>query len=169
MLNASDATSLVNSLVKESFVTPVVFHCDATLSSTPSQIVEAFLNLDNWPGFTGYGPLPGIRSAEFEVRTPEILGTRIRVINTDGSRHEEVVVAWNPDCGFSLVLQNFTPPLSKLATHFVETWEFMPGPKGTLVRRTFELHPRSTLARCALWLISFPFRLAVRKHLRLMR
>lgn len=43
-----------------------------------------------------YGPLPGIREAEFEAKTAEIVGTRIRVTNRDGSTHVEEIVEWEP-------------------------------------------------------------------------
>ena len=68
--------------------------------------------------------LPGIKAAEFEARTPEVVGTRIRVTNTDGSSHVEEIVEWEPDRRLRLRMGEFSPPLSRLATGFDETWEF---------------------------------------------
>jgi hypothetical protein len=63
----------------------------------PGEIASQILDLANWTSFTGYGVLPGITSAEFEVRTPDVVGTRIRVTNTDRSSHVEEIVEWRPD------------------------------------------------------------------------
>ena len=73
---------------------PVCFPCETTLPLRPNEIAEQVLDITNWPDFEGYGPLPGNTSAEFEVRTPEFVGSRIRVENTDGSSHVEEIVEW---------------------------------------------------------------------------
>jgi hypothetical protein len=75
-------------------MTPITFTCRATVPFTPQQIADQILNLANWPKFQGYGPLPGIMAAEIEVRTPHVVGTRIQVTNTDGSRHVEEITVW---------------------------------------------------------------------------
>ena len=53
-------------------MTPVYFSCETTLPLTPDEIAEQILDITNWPDFQGYGPLPGIKTAEFEVRTPTL-------------------------------------------------------------------------------------------------
>ena len=85
---------------------------------------QQILDLGLWPSFQGYGPLPGIRAAEYEARTPEVVGTRIRVTDTDGSSHVEEIVEWEPDRRIRLRMGEFSPPLSHLATGFDETFEF---------------------------------------------
>ena len=70
---------------------PITFACEEKLAVPPERIAEQILDLGLWPGFRGYGPLPGIRAAEFEARTPEVVGTRIRVMDTDGSVHVEEI------------------------------------------------------------------------------
>ena len=102
----------------------ITFSCEETLAMPPEEVARQILDLDRWPGFEGYGPLPGIRAAEFEARTPEVVGTRIRVTNTDGSSHVEEIVTWEPDRRLRLRMGEFSPPLSRLATGFDETWEF---------------------------------------------
>ena len=42
-------------------------------------------------------------------------------------------------------MKDFSPPLSRLATGFVETWEFERLDDGTRVVRSFEMHPKSAL------------------------
>jgi hypothetical protein len=150
-------------------VTPIRFSCEDTLGSTPEEIARQILDLDLWPGFEGYGPLPGIRAAEFESRTPEVVGTRIRVTDTDGSSHLEEVVEWEPGRRVRLRMGEFSPPLSRLATGFDETFEFEQVGEQTRVVRRFELHPKSKATRPLLWLISLLLRKAVARHLRRMR
>lgn len=131
---------------------PIRFSCEETLSIPPEQIAEQILDPTRWPGFPGYGVLPGIKAAEFEVRTPEVVGTRIRVTDTDGSSHLEEIVEWEPDRRLRLRMGEFSPPLSYLATGFEETWEFRGIGRDTRVVRSFALHARSSITRPLLWL-----------------
>ena len=148
---------------------PITFRCNAALPLAPEVIAGQILDLARWPEFGGYGPLPGIRSAEFEARTPEVIGSRIRVTNRDGSTHVEEVVEWHPDRRVRLHLGEFSAPLSRLATEFVETWEFDRNGDETCVTRSFELHAKWRGAWPFLWMISLLLRRAVACHLRQMR
>jgi hypothetical protein len=139
------------------------------LPLSPADIAGRILDLANWTDFRGYAVLPGIRAAEYEVRTPGVVGSRIRVTSTDGSSHVEEVVEWQPDHSVRLQMTGFSPPLSRLATAFDESWAFEPVGTATRVTRSFELHPRSAVTRPALWLISLLLRRAVARHLRQMR
>lgn len=148
---------------------PITFSCIETLPLAPQAIAELMLDLANWSSFTGYGPLPGVKSAEFEVRTPNVVGTRIQATNGDGSRHIEEIVEWDPDRRLRLDMKEFSPPLSLLTTHFEEIWEFEPEGERTRVVRSFRMYPRSFIARPILWLISLLLRRAVTQHLRFMK
>lgn len=148
---------------------PITFSCAATLSQPPEVIAGQILDLANWTDFKGYGPLPGIKAAVFEVRTPGVVGSRIRVTNSDGSSHVEEIVEWQPDQRLRLRMGDFSPPLSRLATGFLETWDFQRRGQNTHVTRSFELHPRSRWTRPLLWLISFLFKPAINRHLRQLR
>lgn len=148
---------------------PITFTCRETLALAPTDIAGQILDLGKWPEFTGYGPLPGIKSAEFEARTPEVVGTRIKVTNTDGSAHVEEIVEWKPDARLVLHMADFSPPLSRLATRFEEEWVFERAGDATLAARTFRLYPKSVLTRPAVWLISLLLRRAVARHLRQMK
>ncbi len=145
---------------------PVTFTCRATVALAPADIAGQILDPAKWSEFGGYGPLPGVKSAEFEARTPGGVGTRIRVTNTDGSPHVEEVVEWRPDARLVLRMADFSPPLSRLATRFEEAWAFERAGDATRVARTFRLYPKSVLTRPAVWLISFLLRRAVARHLR---
>ena len=144
---------------------PVRIVCRATLPMPPEWIAEQILDLARWPEFEGYGPLPGIRMAEFEARTDDVVGTRIRVENTDGTRHVEEILTWQPTTCLRLRLADFSPPLSRIADHFIESWHFERTGDETRAVRSFELHARSALTRPLLVLIRPLLRRAIERHL----
>jgi hypothetical protein len=148
---------------------PITFTCEETLPLAPEAIAQQILDLTKWPEFHGYGPIPGIKVAEFEVQPPGIVGSRIRVRNRDGSSHVEEIVEWQPDCRLRLHMKEFSAPLSRLATEFEETWEFKRTGDETHVTRSFRLHAKSVLARLVLWVMSFFLKWAIVRHLREMR
>ena len=144
---------------------PITFACRKTLLLEPEAIANQILDLAKWPDFRGYGPMPGIKSAEFESRTANVVGSRIRVTNLDGSTHIEEIVEWQPDKRLQLLIKDFSQPLSRLATSFVETWEFQQIDDKTKVLRSFEMNARSRTAWPILWLISFVLKRAIDRHL----
>lgn len=150
-------------------VRPIKFSTTAYLPVSPNEIAERILDVSNWTDFRGYGPLPGIRSAEFALRTPEVVGSRIQVCNTDGSSHFEEIVDWQPERRIQLNMSAFSAPLSWLAKSFDETWEFERDGEKTTVVRSFELHAQSALTRPILWLISLLLRKAIDQQLRQIR
>lgn len=148
---------------------PITFTCKTMLPQKPEEIANQILDLSKWPEFNGYGPLPGIKQVEFEKKTAEIVGTRIRVTNRDGSTHVEEIVKWEPTRRLRLHMHEFSPPVSRLATSFDETWEFERVGDRTNVVRSFEMHPKSALTKPLLWLISFVLKRAISRHLEQMR
>ena len=80
------------------------------MTLSPNEIASRILDVVNWSDFDGYGPLAEIDSAEFEVRTPDVVGSRIRVRNTDGSRHLQTITEWQPTSRIALQLCE-SPPL----------------------------------------------------------
>ncbi len=148
---------------------PIRFTCHATLALKPKEIASQILDLSKWSEFNGYGLLPGIMQAEFEKKTDEIVGTRIRVTNRDGSTHVEEIVEWEPTRRLRLHMSEFSPPVSRLATAFDETWKFERVGDRTKVVRSFEMHPKSILTKPLLWLVSFLLKRAIARHLEQMR
>jgi hypothetical protein len=53
-----------------------------------------------------------------------MIGSRIRVRNTDGSQHVEEILKWVPNKELILKLQEFTPPLSYLGDALPRGVEF---------------------------------------------
>ena len=148
---------------------PITFACEETLGMLPEQIAQQILDISRWSSFQRYGLLPGIRTADFEIRTTEIVGSRVRVTTTDGSSHVEEIVEWEPDRRVRLHMRGFSPPLSRLATGFNETWQFSRIGRDTRVVRSFELHATSRVTRPLLWLISILLKRAIARHLRQVR
>ncbi len=148
---------------------PITFSTGELLGLSPEEIAGHILNLARWPDFLGYGVVPGIRSAEFERRTPEVVGTRIRVVGTDGSVHVEEIVEWVPTRRMALRMEEFSAPLGWFCTHFDEAWEIEPRGGKTWVDRTFEMYPRSLFWRPAVWVISLFLKRSIARNLRQMR
>jgi hypothetical protein len=103
--------------------------------------------------------------AEYETRGETMVGARIQVHDKDGASRVETVEVWEPPERIVLRLHEFTPPLSRLASHFREVWTFAERAGGTEVVRRLEMFPRSALARPALWAISLLMRRAIARHL----
>ena len=147
---------------------PITFTCEETLALVPDDIARQILDVTKWPDFHGYGPLPGIKVAEFEVQTSEIVGSRIGVTNTDGSKHVEEIIEWQPDHRVQLHMKDFSAPLSRLATRIEEMWKFERVGNETKVTRSFQMHAKSALARPVLWMIAILLKKAIARHLRQM-
>ena len=144
---------------------PITFQCQKLIPYTGEEICNAIANVDAWSQFGGYGVLPGIQSATYDKRTDNMIGSRIRVRNTDGSGHVEEIYRWVPGQAVAMKFQEFTPPLSRLASHFTEEWNLQPTIGGTDVTRSFQLVATSSFTRPFLWLISLLFRRAIDRHL----
>jgi hypothetical protein len=144
---------------------PITFQCHKLIPRTGEEICAAIANVDAWSQFAGYGFLPGIENAVYENRTEDMIGSRIRVRNTDGSGHVEEIYHWIPGQEVAMKLHEFTPPLSRLASHFTEEWRLKTVSQGTIVTRSFAMYPVRPLTRPFVWLISLLFRRAINRHL----
>ncbi len=90
--------------------------------------------------------------------------------DTDGSSHVEEIVEWEPDRRLRLRMGEFSPPLSRLATGFDETFEFERTGEADEGRPQLRAAPEvGTATRPLLWLISLLLKRAVARHLRQMR
>ena len=123
------------------------------------EICQEILDTERWSEFRGYSILPGIKSAQFEVKTPQIIGSRIKVQNNDGSSHIEEIIEWDVSNRIALRFQEFDSPLRNLATHFIETWEFRKSSEGTEASRIMTMYPRGILG----WLMLIPISRLMKK------
>lgn len=135
---------------------PIEVQITGQIRKSSQEICDAILDTQRWSEFQGYSILPGIKEAHFEIKTPTLVGSRIKVHNTDGSSHVEEIIEWDEEKRVVLKFQKFTPPLQHFATHFIETWEFHQPGNGSLesthVTRKMRMVPRSALG----WLILVP-------------
>jgi hypothetical protein len=70
---------------------PITFQRSTTILKPATGICSEMADVTRWNEFRGYGFLPGIASAEYEVRTADMVGSCVRVRNTDGSEHIEEI------------------------------------------------------------------------------
>jgi hypothetical protein len=104
---------------------PIEIRIFGHTKQSSQEICSQLLDLERWSEFKGFFILPGIKSASFEKKPPDILGSRIKVQNEDGSSHFEEIIEWDVTRKVSLRFQEFDSPLKQLATHFIETWIFL--------------------------------------------
>lgn len=144
-----------------------------TVSRYSAPVAAAFayvIDLSKWSSFTGYGPMPGIVEASLPAGEPVKLGARIRVRNTDGSVHHEVVQAFEPPAPGSAraryaVRMELVPPAALLMRQIDEEVLFETDGTGTRITRRFETVPRSILTAPIVWLIThLLLRPAVDRH-----
>ena len=145
---------------------PVEVKIAGHIRKSSAEICQEILDTERWSEFKGYSILPGIKSARFEVKTQELIGSRIRVQNDDGSSHVEEIIEWDVANRIALRFQEFDSPLRRLATHFIETWEFRKSSAGTDATRTVRMYPRGVLAWMMLIPISRMMKKAFEAHLR---
>jgi hypothetical protein len=155
--------------MRKNKMNPICFRCKESLPVAPSDIGEQILDVSNWSKLHGCWPIPGIKGAAIEVRTPLIVGTRIRVTNLDGSTHLEEIVEWEPNTRLRLLMHDFSPPLARVASHFDEIWEFQRMDGETRVTRTFQLHAKSVITWLPLRVIALFLKRAIARHLNEMK
>jgi len=138
---------------------PIEIEIIGHFQKSSQEICTEFLNIERWSDFKGYSILPGIEKAHFEIQTPKVVGTRIKVHNTDGSSHTEEIIEWDPSHRIALRFQEFNSPLKNLASHFIEAWEFRKLPDGMEVSRKMAMYPRNLFG----WLMLIPISRLMKK------
>lgn len=138
-----------------------------TVSSTDRSPEETFgfiCDLTKWPLFRGWGPLPGIVEASLPPGETMELGARIRVRNSDGTVHHEVIVGFDPWRRYEVRME-LAPPAGYVMRSIEESVDLSPVEGGTRVVRRFVSTPRSILTAPVAWLFGrFLLRKAVERH-----
>ena len=145
---------------------PIEIKIVGHVQKSSPEICTEILDTERWSEFEGYSILPGIKSAHFEVKTPEFVGSRIKVQNKDGSSHVEEIIEWDSANRIALRFQEFDSPLQNLATHFIETREFRKSPGKTEVSRIMTMYPKGFFGWLMLIPISKLMKKAFEKNLR---
>ena len=148
------------------------FKCELKSTLSSAEIRSRFLDLSQWPSFTGWGPIPGIQSARYIQQTESILGSVILVKNKDGSTHQEEIIEWeqvSPNhFRFLIRLNRFTGLIRLLSPEFIESWDIKEdrNHRGASINRSFELIGFGLVSRFVLRLLIAPlFRKAIQSHL----
>lgn len=149
----------------ETTVKPIEIKIIGVVRRSPQEISADILDTKRWPEFTGYAFLPGIEEAHFETQTPDVVGSRIKVRNTDGSTHIEEIVEWGLPNRLALKFQAFESPVKHLATHFLEVWAFRQTADGTEVTRSMTMYPKGIAGAILLVPISRLMKKAFEKSL----
>lgn len=140
------------------------FVTESTTPRTPEETFAFICDLAKWPLFRGYGPLPGIAEASLPEGERLDVGARVRVRNTDGSVHHEVVVELERGRRY-VVRMELAPPASYVFRGIEERVDLQPVAEGTRVLRRFETTPRSFFTAPLAWLVGgVLLRKAVERH-----
>jgi len=124
-------------------------------------------NASNFVSFVGFGPVPGIRQASYETPGQPRLGSRRRILKTDGTEHLEEIVAFDPPLRHVSRVTGLSPPFSWLVLSGEDDWKFEESSGGTVVERTFAFELTSPLAAMAAFpLLHLFMRPAVRRDFR---
>lgn len=122
----------------------------------PARAFAYIVDLRQWPSFRGSGPVPGIVEATLPDGGPLRVGSRIRVQNTDGSVHHEVVTELVPGRRYAVRMEVARPASLVLAAIEEQVDLQAIGESAEMVRR-FELRPRWWLTWPLAWLICHLF------------
>ncbi len=144
---------------------PIEIKVHGRTQKSSQEMCETFLDTERWSEFTGYSILPGIKAAHFETRTPTVVGSRVKVFNTDGSSHVEEIIEWDVVNKIAMKFQEFDPPLKHLATHFIEEWSFSTSNHETEVTRKLTMYPKGIFGWLMLQPISRLMKKAFEKNL----
>jgi hypothetical protein len=143
---------------------PIEIKVIGKVKKSSEEICSLFLNTERWSDFKGYSILPGIKAAEFTVKTSNLVGSRIKVQNTYDSSHVEEIIEWDIKNRIALKFQDFSAPLNKFATYFIEVWKFNAIENGTKIERSMTMYPKGFLGWIILLPISQLMKKAFEKH-----
>lgn len=132
---------------------------------TPQEICAAILDTERWTEFRGYSFLPGIKNASYDLKKPEVTGSRIKVICDDNSTYIEEIIKWDISNRIALKFKEFDAPLKYLATHFIEMCEFRIVSGKTEITRTVTMYPKNMLGWLLLIPVSRVMKKALEKHM----
>src|SRR5687768_14323373 len=112
----------------------VVVREELVFSASPEKVWQRFADITSMKSFVGYGPIPGIASARW-IQGEGSAGSVREVTNTDGSRHHEEVVAYEPHRRMEDRIFGMTSPFRFLVREARDTFELTPEGTGTRLVR----------------------------------
>jgi hypothetical protein len=103
---------------------PTTFYAEETHNSPPREIAERLLDPRRTRRFGRQMVAPGVAAAEFEQRTADVVGTRIRVTRKDGSSYVEEIIEWEPETHVAMEVKDFSESMASAGYRFKESWDF---------------------------------------------
>ena len=142
----------------------ISFTVEVKYFQEPQYIFDSFLQIEKWNDFKGFGIIPGIKTANFIIKTDSIKGTIIWVKNSDGSSHKEEILAFEKDTYLKIKMYDFSRPLSYFASFFIEEWALKKIEDGYKVERSMTLHSKGMISKFILKVISRSLKKAIQVH-----
>ena len=142
----------------------ISFTVEVKYFQEPQYIFDSFLQIEKWNDFKGFGIIPGIKTANFIIKTDSIKGTIICVKNSDGSSHKEEILAFEKDTYLKIKMYDFSKPLSYFASFFIEEWALKKIEDGYKVERSMTLHSKGMISKFILKVISRSLKKAIHVH-----
>jgi hypothetical protein len=140
-------------------------HAQQTIPCSAQAVFDLMVDSKRFPAtFTGYGPIPAIRS--IEIAGPLTNGTLRRIHNADGSILIEQVTTIEPPIRHAYTLTGFSLPFSMLVTRGDADWSVAESAAKSKVewRYTFTLTTPLVYPLCA-FVIGFFMRRAMQRCL----
>lgn len=144
---------------------PIKLEIESEINTTSDKICSVILDVNNWSEFKGYLFLPGIKKAEFEKKTSSIVGSKIKVENTDGSFHTEEIIEWEVNNKIVLKFYEFSSPVKYFSEKFLEEWSFAKHNGKTRVKRSMIMYPTGILGGMIIKPVSILMKKALKKNL----
>ena len=142
----------------------ISFTVEVKYFQEPQYIFDSFLQIEKWNDFKGFGIIPGIKTANFIIKTDSIKGTIIWVKNLDGSSHKEEILAFEKDTYLKIKMYDFSKPLSYFASFFIEEWALKKMEDGYKLERSMTLLSRGMISKFILKVISRSLKKAIHVH-----
>ena len=142
----------------------VTFTIEVYYYKEPQYIFDSFMQIEKWNDFKGFGIIPGIKTANFIVKSESIKGSIIQVENSDGSSHKEEILEFEKDTYLKIKMYDFSKPLSYFATFFIEEWVLKKMDDHYKLVRSMTLHSKGMISNFILKVISNNLKYAIQKH-----
>ena len=142
----------------------ISFTVEVKYFQEPQYIFDSFLQIEKWNDFKGFGIIPGIKTANFIIKTDSIKGTIIWVKNSDGSSHKEEILAFEKDTYLKIKMYDFSRPLSYFASFFIEEWALKKIEDGYKLERSMTLLSKGMISKFILKVISRSLKKAIHVH-----
>ena len=134
------------------------------LKCTVEVAFDDTLDCAHWTEFAGFAFIPGIVRAVPRTPGTVVVGSTYDVTNSDGSHHEEEVVALDRPRTSVRRIFGLSGAFALLVRQMEETWTFSPLPSGCIARRVFEFEVTNSLLSPVGAVLLVPFRKAMQRH-----